>query len=640
MRILASILAAGAVALALTGCGGDSGRGDLGSGTGTGTGTGSKTTYSMGNGTGAGFQSGIIGLASTSLSASGSTSLSISIVDQTGTLYASATGVAVTLNSPCIASGLATITVTAGGTAVTSITTTTGIVQAVYTANGCSGSDVITATAAVGSQTLTATGTVTVATAAVGSIQFVSASPPTITLKGVGGTSTSTLIFKVLNTAGGPSVGTSVSFSLNNTTGGVSMTPMSATSDNSGEVKTVVSAGTVAEAVRVQATTGPAGATISTESNALNISTGIPTSNNISLAVKCQNVEAWNYDGVSVPVTVSMTDRFSNPVPDGTAASFRTALGGIQPSCQTGTPTAGSGACTVNWVSKTPYTVSGNPQSTGGNANVSAAYCSNPVATALNLCNSTTNGRSAILVTAIGEESFVDGSGTGYFDPADTAAWDATNPDNNFTTGSSAGKPKPWQDTSEPFLNQWELYDQYGTPTYVFGEPYIDFNNNGTRDGPDGLVESALCQGPLCNTSSTSVEIGASNLVILSGSHPNVNILAATNGVTSGAVVVGAGTTITLDIFDDRGQQMPSGTTVAFSLSGGSTVAITSPQPTAGWPCSTAAPYVDKAGNFIAGQVFNVTLKAGTTIPAAPGSLFITVTTPRGLITTLAIPLS
>ena len=46
-------------------------------------------------------------------------------------------------------------------------------------------------------------------------------------------------------------------------------------------------------------------------------------------------------DGVTVPVTVSMTDRFSNPVPDGTTANFQTTLGGIQASCQTGSDHVG-----------------------------------------------------------------------------------------------------------------------------------------------------------------------------------------------------------------------------------------------------------------------------------------------------------
>ena len=69
-----------------------------------------------------------------------------------------------------------------------------------------------------------------------------------------------------------------------------------------------------------------------------------------------------------------MTDRFSNPVPDGTTANFQTTLGGIDASCQTLT-TSGSGACSVNWVSKAPYSVNGNPQSTAGNAHANPAYC-------------------------------------------------------------------------------------------------------------------------------------------------------------------------------------------------------------------------------------------------------------------------
>ena len=654
MRKLTSILAAGAIALALTGCGGDSGKGDLGSGSGGtssgGTSSGSGTnTYSIGNGTGSSFQSGVIGLSSTNLSAGGSASITISIVNQAGTLDNTTGGVTVTLNSPCVASGLSTISATAGGTAVTSISTSTGIVDAVYTANGCSGSDVITATATVGSQTLTATGTVTVAAATVGSIQFVSATPASITLKGVGssnGGSTSTVIFKVLNTSGGPVVGASVSFSLSTTVGGLAIQPQTATSDSTGEVQTVVSSGTVAASVRVTASTVANGTTITTQSNALTVSTGIPTSNNISLAVKCQNVEAWDYDGVSVPVTVSMTDRFSNPVPDGTTANFQSTLSGIQASCQTA---GGTGACSVNWVSKAPYSISGNPQSTSGNANASTGYCSTQVSALVSagglpatLCNTTTNGRSPILVTAIGEESFKDATGSGYFNPGDTVAWNAPDADNNFTTGTNAGQPKPWQDTSEPFLNEWELFDQYGTPTYVLGEPYLDFNSNGTRDGPDGLVESALCQGPLCNTTETSVAIGTSNVVILSGSHPNFLVLGSTNGVVGNAYKVGGGTTLAVEIFDDRGQQMPNGTTIAQSISSGSTISITSPAPAA-WPCSTAGPYVATTGPFtgqyIAGQIFNITLSNGTTTTPVAGNLNITVTTPRGLVTSVGIPL-
>jgi hypothetical protein len=647
------LLIACASAVLLAGCSGDknlaaattgSGAGG-GGGTGTGGGgTGTTTTLSLGSGTGSSFQAGMMAISTTSLSAGGSTSLQVSLVDQTGALYTTPT--AITFSSPCAGQGLATIAATGVTPASPTVTTSTGTASATYVATGCSGSDVITASASANSQTLTATGTVTVAQAAIGSIAFISAKPSNITLKGVGsagGSATSTVIFKVLDTSGGPRAGATVTFALNTSVGGITMAPATAVTDANGQVQTIVSGGTVATTVRVTATTTASGGNISTESNALTVSTGIPTSHNISLAVSCQNVEAWGYDGVTVPVTISMTDRFSNPVPDGTTANFQTTLGGIQATCQTGSTTSGSGACVVNWVSKAPYAANGNPQTTAGNANASPAYCTG-IGQSMGLCNGTTNGRSPILATAIGEESFIDANGNGVFDPADTVAFNATNPDNNYTSGPNAGKPKPWQDTSEPFMNEWELYDAYGTPTYFAGEPFIDFNNNGTRDGPDGAFNGPLCEGPLCSTD-TSVAIGANNVIVESGGHANLQVLSP-----SGLPPYSFGGTLTLvvEIFDDRLNQMPAGTTVTASLSTGVSGTITSPAPAA-WPCSTAPPYVDKTtGLTVAGLQFTFVVSP-TTPPPNPvlgGTLYITVSTKGGtvqgggVVTTFAIPVT
>ncbi len=159
----------------------------------------------MGNGSGSSFQSGMIGLSSANVSAGGTTSLTITVVDQNGVLYTAAP-VIVSYSSTCISNGVAAIapsgTSTAGTTADT-VTSSTGTIDATYTAKGCSGADVITATAAVGSANLTATGTVTVAAAAIGSIQFETATPPSIGLKGTGLHETSTVIFKVVDATGG-----------------------------------------------------------------------------------------------------------------------------------------------------------------------------------------------------------------------------------------------------------------------------------------------------------------------------------------------------------------------------------------------------------------------------------------------------
>ena len=624
------------VSMLLSACGGDSSSitGESGTTTTGGTGTtgGTTTTLSMGSTpSGSTFQSGAIAISTKSLSAGGSTSLQVSIEDQTGALYTTSTPV--TFNSPCVAAGTASITPSA------TVTTSTGTVTATYIAAGCSGSDTITATASANSQSLTATGTVTVAPAAVGSISFISATPSNITLKGTGATvtgssgtatstATSTVIFKVLDTSGGPAANAAVTFALSTSVGGITLSPTSGKTDANGQVQTVVSGGTVATTVRVTATTtGSGGTAISTESSSLTVSTGIPTSNNISLAVKCYNVEALDYDGVTVPVTVSMTDRFSNPVPDGTTANFQTTLGGIQATCQTA---GGTGTCSVNWTSKAPYTINGNPATTAGNAHAigTGNFCgATGTSTASHYCNGTTNGRSPIIVTAIGEESFVDTNGSGVFNStADTVAFDPTDADNNFPNGT----PKAWFDTSEPFLNQWELYDAYNTPTYVLGEPFIDFNSNGMRDGPDGLFEGALCTGQYCNTSSSTVAIYASNVIIASGSQANFSMVSPTTSMTTPFSVASG---VRMYAYDQNFQPLPNGSTIAVTFSTNAGTLVSGPTAI---PCTAAAPTFNATTGAVTSAGSLLEFNTTTTTTPAPGTMYVTVTTPRGIVTTQA----
>ena len=121
------------------------------------TGTGTATTYSMGNGSGSGFQSGMIGISSGTVSAGGSTSLQVSIVDQTGTLYTAAP-VTITFSSTCISQGLAAVAAS-GSTSAGSTANTVDYHDrnrgCDVHCQGCSGSDVITASATLGSTNLT-----------------------------------------------------------------------------------------------------------------------------------------------------------------------------------------------------------------------------------------------------------------------------------------------------------------------------------------------------------------------------------------------------------------------------------------------------------------------------------------------------
>src|SRR6185369_13293017 len=128
-------------------------------------------------------------------------------------------------------------------------------------------------------------------------------------------------------------------------------------------------------------------------------------------------------------VTARLSDHFHNPVPDGTAVSFTTNGGSIQPSC-----TTINGACSVTWTSQNPR----------------------PFVPGINV------GRATIHAYAVGEEAFVDLNGNGVADTGE------------FTDNSEA-----YRDDNENGVRD-------------VSEPFIDFNGNGQFDGPDGKYNGVL----------------------------------------------------------------------------------------------------------------------------------------------------
>ena len=482
-----------------------------------------STSVQMGSPSGALFQPSVIEISNAVLSAGGSTTLRVFLQQSDGTLYTqSAT---VTFSSNCAGQNLATIT--------SPISTSNGVATATYVAKGCSGSDTVTATATIGSNPLSASGSLTVAAAAIGSIIYKSATPTTISLKGVGSASmpeTSTVIFQVLDQSGGPVSGASVTFSLNTAVGGIRVDAGPINSDVNGNVITTVHAGTVATPVRVTATVQSTTPAISTQSNQLTVSTGIPTQNAFSLAVSCHNVEALNTDGVTVAVTARLADRFSNPVADGTAVTFNSEGGHIQPSCQTTSNATESGFCTVNWVSANPRPTVGS----GGRA-----------------------GRSTLMAMAIGEESFTDGNGNGAFDNGET-----------FT------------DLGERFR------DDNGNGVYDPGEFFYDFNNDGVRNVADGIFNGVLCKDTSgrCDPSKQSTGIGTNNLIIMSGSTPD-NISPAPGATLATASIAKGLKTYFFLVADVNNNPMPAGTVVSATVQG-TGLTLASPSSFT-YPCAT-----------------------------------------------------
>ena len=473
----------------------------------TGPGGGTTVAPAMGSGTGATYQDGIIALSATNLQAGGSASLTVDLVDANNN-NSRIVGQDITVN---FSSGCTPLL---ANIVMDSITTTTGSATATYSATGCSGDDTISAIALVDNVVLAATAQVTVEAATVGSIQFVSADPENIGLLGTGGVGrqeTSTVRFAVTDSTGGPVSGATVDFTLSTNIGGINLTPTTAQSDANGVVQTVVSAGSVATSVRVKAAVNPSIPEISAQSDQLTITTGIPDNDSVDLSMECVNIEGWNLTGTTTQVTVRLSDRYNNPVPDNTAITLHTEGGQIGGSCLTATtPADGAGVCSVTFVSQNPRPA---------------------------------DGRITILATAIGEESFIDNDADGFFNNTDIPL-----------------------EIGEPFRDDNE------SGAYDLGEVFSDFNSNGLRDDATHAdyvnFNGLLCDSmtALCSPNET-LFVSDSGVVVVSGS------TAVFSHAPAGVLDVSAGTaSVTVTIGDVNGQPMAGGTTIEAETANGTLV--------------------------------------------------------------------
>ena len=387
----------------------------------------------------------------TSISYGSSQGVSVEVQDEAGNLY-TVQSVDVVFTSTLAAQGKSTISSpvgTVGGKAATT-----------YKAITATGTDTITASIAGSSLTIP----LTVTPLDAGSISFVSASPATIGLKGMGGAGieeASKVTFKVVDTSGAPKANQAVNFVLNTTLGGLSLSAASGSTDADGTVSTIVQSGIVATPVRVTASTIVGGTTLRTQSDQLVVSTGVPAQDGFSISLANMNPESHNTDGVTVAVTARLSDHFHNPVPDGTAVSFTTSGGSIEPSCVTT-----AGVCSVNWTSQDPRPT---------------------VAT-----GASRNGRAVILAYAIGEEFFLDLNGNGVADSTDT-----------------------WNDTTEAFRDDDKDGFRDGSETFV------DFDGDGSYDSGDGQYNGVL-QGAEYSTATKTKHVFSNSTIVMATSQANI----------------------------------------------------------------------------------------------------------------------
>lgn len=428
------------------------------------------------------------------------------------------------------------------------VTTTTGTAKSTYVAKGCSGLDTITATATVPNGTVTATGTLTVQAAAVGSIAFVSADPTTIALKGTGGAGTSET--------------STVIFVVRDTSGGVvpGKTVDFSLNTSVGGITLSPTSGTTDSNGRVQ-TIVRAGTVHTTVRVTATVSGTSPTiatqSDQLVVSTGLPDENSFSIAAKTLNVESYIIDGVTDAITVHVADRFNnpvpdgTAIAFTTESGQIqGNCTTVSGTCSVTWTSSNPRPV---------------------------------DGRVTILAYAIGEESFQDNNGNGVFDDGDT-----------FT------------DIGEMFRDDNE------SGSYESGADgfFYDFNNNGVYDIGDGKYEGLLCQDSTrCGTSST-LGVGKSVVIVMSGSAPQISATTNSLDVSAGAQ------TVTFTVTDVRGQPLAAGTAINITTGNGTIIT----------PTNYSVPNTNAGGT-------NVTSFAVTIAPDGTPSqdyLTFTVTSPSG----------
>jgi len=372
----------------------------------------------FGNGLDGAFVEGQLNPGLDTLSAGGTVSISASVVNSDNSAFT--TPLDITFSSTCVEEGLASID--------SNVSTINGLVTSTYRADGCVGTDTVTAVLSFSGTQYVATTDITVQSDAAGSIVFTEASPTTIVLRGAGGQGlkeSSTVRFQVFGAQGLALPNQQVDFSLTTEVGGLTLSPSTALSDAEGFVSTSVQSGNVATSVVVIATLTEA--EISSQSASLVVSTGVPDQDSLSISLSPCVPEGWNHDGIESTVTVRAADSFNNTVPDGVSFAFSTEGGSIGPSC-----ISQNGACTVTWTSQSPRP---------------------------------SNGISSVMVSSIGSESFQDENGNGRFDDGDTFndLPEAFRDDNNDGV----------RDSGEPYID-FNLNGSFDTEDSLFGGPLCE----------------------------------------------------------------------------------------------------------------------------------------------------------------------
>lgn len=299
------------------------------------------------------------------------------------------------------------------GTFPATATTVGGDASVTFTADDTvTGSATIQASA--GTTPIIGTASITVNAAATSSIEFVSAAPQVIGIKGSGVQDYSVVTFLVKASNGFPKPGVLVDFTLalgptGSYIGDDILTPLtdSASTDANGLVNTILHADYVAGPARILATVN--GTAISTSSGNISIGGGVPSATHFDLAATRINLEGLDCLNVQSTISAFLADRFGNyNVLTGTSVSFATEAGAID----TSNVTDANGITSSVIRTQAPMPEDVDPA--GWETAAGLEYTVGP------RTYNPRDGYVTVLVTTTGEETFVDEDADGVYDPGET----------------------------------------------------------------------------------------------------------------------------------------------------------------------------------------------------------------------------
>ncbi|TAM09479.1 MAG: hypothetical protein EPN72_01335 [Nevskiaceae bacterium] len=450
----------------------------------------------LGSGSGGSFTPGVI-TAPAGLVSGSTASVSVNVVDTgNGNAVYTDAPVQVTFTSACLQGGSASFN------PVTATTISGSALTSYQPANGCT-NDTISASAIVNGKTLTAaTPSFAVPQSPANAIQFVSAVPDKIGVKGASGAGTaeaSILTFLISDQNGNPvGPGVGVTFTVQTPVGGFGIAngtasvvnTQTAQTDNSGKVSVTVNSGTVPMIGTIKATLTATPTIFGTGSVA--VQQGVATEDRFVIAVATLNPAAGNHVGVTDNVVVRAADRVGNWVPDGTIIHFETKLGDIGASC-----TTVNGTCSVTWTSQAsqPLLFDVNRATSGCSAFTLDELFRHGLPSQpwdMQCGKHDRYGVNVITAWTTGEESFSDTNGNNVFDNGE-----------------------PFVDLGESF-NDNNLNGIHDPTNGAFSEDYQDLDTNGTYDGPNGLYNGLACPAGATNCQRSLIDVRRGTTMVLS----------------------------------------------------------------------------------------------------------------------------